>query len=271
MNRLSPYKALAACPIDGFRFEILRCDSADYMPFHSHDKGHFVFVLKGEVDDSRKRQSYSRGPKSLTYLPAGEVHATGCSEGSEILQFVIDPEAFRQYENFGLKMDHAAECSSSASQWLAMRMHSELIRKDDLSPLMLKGMGLELLASMSREIAPSEMHEAPGWLRSAKDYLHAHFAENVSVDQLALAVSIHPAHLMRCFRRVYRCTIGDYIRNLRIDYARVLLLTSNASSSSIALLAGFSDQSHFIRAFKAATGMTPSNFQKVHQKASEVQ
>jgi AraC family transcriptional regulator len=130
---------------------------------------------------------------------------------------------------------------------------------------MLKGLGLELLTLTARASkGPPEFR--PVWLNRAKDYLHENFADNLSIDELALAVGVHPGHLMRCFRREYGCTIGDYVRKLRIDYASLMLLRAESSLSSIATSSGFSDQSHFIRTFKAATGLTPSAFQRTHRK-----
>jgi AraC family transcriptional regulator len=59
------------------------------------------------------------------------------------------------------------------------------------------------------------------------------------------------------FRQEYGCTLGDYLRNLRIGFASRRLATSSAPLAEIALAAGFADQSHFTKAFRRATGMTP--------------
>jgi AraC family transcriptional regulator len=73
---------------------------------------------------------------------------------------------------------------------------------------------------------------------------------------------VHPAHLAREFRRRYQQTIGEYVRSLRIEFARQELHTSDKPISEIAIGAGFFDQSHFARTFKLITGFPPAAFRK---------
>jgi AraC family transcriptional regulator len=100
--------------------------------------------------------------------------------------------------------------------------------------------------------------------------LHAHFAEEVTIDNLAAAVGVHPTHLMRTFRRFHRCTVGEYLRSLRVEHACHLLSTSDAPLAGIALSTGFSDQSHFSHAFKRQKGMPPAAFRKESQQTNSI-
>jgi AraC family transcriptional regulator len=131
-----------------------------------------------------------------------------------------------------------------------------------MTSLMLEGLLLELLAAMSRDGTNRAESHPPRWLRQARDLLHAHFTESLSPDAVAAAVGVHPSHLMDGFRQHYHCTLGDYVRRLRVEYAAHLLAASEMPASQIAYAAGFADQSHFCRTFKQLTGMTPTQFQK---------
>lgn len=68
------------------------------------------------------------------------------------------------------------------------------------------------------------------------------------------AAGVHPVHLCREFRRHYRVTIGDFLRSLRIDRARTLLINTRDPICDIALACGFADQSHFSTTFKTPRG-----------------
>jgi transcriptional regulator GlxA family with amidase domain len=59
------------------------------------------------------------------------------------------------------------------------------------------------------------------------------------------------------FRRVFRATVGEYVRRLRVDAAQRMLTNSDISLAQIALETGFADQSHLTRVFRRATGLTP--------------
>jgi AraC family transcriptional regulator len=74
---------------------------------------------------------------------------------------------------------------------------------------------------------------------------------------------VHPTHLARVFRQFERRTVGDFIREARIRYARQRMLESKAPLVEIALAAGFADQTHFTRSFKRLTGMTPTEFRRI--------
>ncbi|HLK61072.1 MAG TPA: helix-turn-helix domain-containing protein, partial [Chthonomonadaceae bacterium] len=72
-------------------------------------------------------------------------------------------------------------------------------------------------------------------LRQAQALLHTQFAENLTLSQMAETVGVHPMHLARLFRQHCRCTLGDYVRQLRVDYACRELASSDASLVEIAL------------------------------------
>ena len=146
---------------------------------------------------------------------------------------------------------------------LAMRLYSEFRYRDALAPLAMEGLMLELLAAAGRCPASSADPRPARWLRQARDLVQGQFSENLSLQDIALAVGVHPAHLARSFRQQYDCTIGDYVRNLRMEQARQQLATTDTPLCDIALAIGYSDQSHFATAFKRHTGVTPTQFRKM--------
>jgi len=138
----------------------------------------------------------------------------------------------------------------------------EFRREDVLSNLSIEALVLEIMVESCRSSAV-ESSTPPRWLRRAIDYLHAHYAEAPTVGDIAEAVGVHPAHLSRMFRRHEGVTVGDYLRRLRIEAARDMLAGSDRPLGEIALQTGFSDQSHFSRLFRAATGHTPASYRRI--------
>jgi AraC-like DNA-binding protein/response regulator of citrate/malate metabolism len=99
-------------------------------------------------------------------------------------------------------------------------------------------------------------------VRKAMAYVHAHYAEQVSLKDIAAHIGLSKQHLIRSFRSEIGVTPIDYLRRYRIRQAKILLETSDKSVTEVALEVGFSDGSYFSRAFRRETGVSPSAYRK---------
>jgi AraC family transcriptional regulator len=146
---------------------------------------------------------------------------------------------------------------------IAVRLYDEFRIRDDAATLAISGLVLEMLAGACRARARTVNTASVAWLARCREMLHARFRERIFLDEIAREVKIHPSHLARVFRRAHRCTLGEYVRRLRIEFACRQLAGSTTALLDIALDAGFSDQSHFCRAFKRQIGLTPTEFRRM--------
>ncbi|MGH9636641.1 MAG: helix-turn-helix transcriptional regulator, partial [Candidatus Angelobacter sp.] len=94
----------------------------------------------------------------------------------------------------------------------------------------------------------------------AREYVHAHYAENLTLAQVARAAGVHPVYLGHIFRQEFGETLGEYLNRLRVCAAAGMLAYSALPLSSVAADLGFYDQSHFTRVFRQLTGATPGTF-----------
>jgi AraC-like DNA-binding protein len=105
----------------------------------------------------------------------------------------------------------------------------------------------------------------PAWAKELREIIQDQIDTNLalSLKDVSQSLHVHPAYLSREFSKYFNdLSFGDYIRKLRIEKAIQLLGDSKYSLGEIAYLAGFSDQSHFIRIFKKHTGKNPSSYRK---------
>lgn len=107
---------------------------------------------------------------------------------------------------------------------------------------------------------PSHRGGAPRWLGSVLEILHEEFDRPLTLERIAREVGLHPVHLSRAFRHYHGEGIGQYLTGVRVRFAAGKLGRSAMPIAQIALLAGFSDQSHFTRVFRRHTGFTPGSF-----------
>lgn len=140
------------------------------------------------------------------------------------------------------------------------RLYKEFRAGDAAAALTVEGLVLETLGAAARRMTRCQSPARPEWLRRARDFIHEHFAAGVSLTGLAASVEVHPSHLTRMFRRHYGCSVGDYVRRLRLEYAAHELIASDQPLAEIAAAAGFYDQSHFTHTFKSHLKMTPAEY-----------
>ena len=93
-------------------------------------------------------------------------------------------------------------------------------------------------------------------------YIQDHYAEDVSVDQIAASASISASECLRCFHDMIGTTPNQYLRGQRLQRAAELLCGTTLQVTAIAAQCGFEDSSYFARTFKKRTGMTPTQYRK---------
>lgn len=239
-----------------------RYEPATSLARHSHTRAYFCLVVQGghrETTGSRIRQC---GPSSVVLHPPGEVHANQFgSAGSRLFRVEVDHGWLAKLGECGVRVDTPAEAHGGPNSLVAMRLFHESHVRDTLLPLMIEALTLELVVGLTRR------HEErrPDWLPRVEDYLRAHFAEPLRLDDLARAAGVHPSHLNRVFRARHGASIGEYARRLRVESASRELTTTSTPIAEIAASAGFADQSHFSRVFARITGVSPARYRKLHR------
>ena len=158
------------------------------------------------------------------------------------------------------------EITGPLSSWLANRVIREFMSQDDVAPLAMEGVLLEMLAESARSSDETHGSSAPGWLRRVRELLQDSYLDAPGLSALAGIAGVHPVHLSREFHKHFHMTVGEYIRKRRIEHASELLSNSDLSMAEIANTCGFSDQSHFCALFKRHSGMTPGKFRDVQPR-----
>lgn len=131
-------------------------------------------------------------------------------------------------------------------------------------PLGAKIAWLELMAQIlaAASIRPPVLRSDPAAVRRARDFLHDHPDELVSLDRIASAAGVSKFHLVRLFHAAVGMTPYRYHLCVRAERARTLL-DGGAAPSEAAVAAGFFDQSHFTRVFKHIFGIPPGTYARV--------
>jgi AraC family transcriptional regulator len=234
------------------------------IPRHSHESAYFGLVLQGTYRETYEGRARECGPSTLLFHPAGELHD---ERHDDVLVRIFSIELSAAWRDRlpeqAAPLRTPACFRSGPLVRLALRLYDESRKDDPVAPLAIEGLMLEVLAETCRQGVHLAESRVPRWLRQVRDLLNDQYAADLSLESIASSVNVHPTHLCRAFRQHYRCTPGDFVRQLRIERARQYLAESDTPLAEIALRVGYSDQSHFATAFKRLTGITPSRFRKM--------
>jgi AraC family transcriptional regulator len=218
-------------------------------------------VRQGNYTESYGAKTRACGPLTFAFHPPGEIHSEKF-DNVEARSFNIEFTAawLDQMREQSVKLDGPVHFQGGPLTTLACKLYREFQTMDSLSHLAIQGLILEIIAETSRRQQSAHNTKPPAWLSRVREILHDRFADGLELNDIAELVGVHPVHMATVFRRHYRCTIGDYLRRLRLQHACRELAYSNKALAEIAVATGYTDQSHFSRTIKSALGVTPSEY-----------
>jgi AraC family transcriptional regulator len=217
---------------------------------HSHHGESFLnVVLEGSLVDRCGTRTLVAQKGDVVFHAAGEERVNTFDSDTRLFNVGLDPAWTAEAPHLDSRLlDHrllALRIGRLRREWAAggERLTTESFAADliDLAP-----------------VATMASRSTPRWLLDARDLLHERSSSSLTLAALAGRVGVHPIHLHRTFRARYGCTIGAYVRRLRVEGACARLARGRAPLAEVALDAGFADQSHFTRMFKRIVGVTPA-------------
>ncbi len=231
---------------------------------HTHESASFSLVLQGAYTEMYEQKSRFCKPSTIVIHPPQESHSVDFADAkARILNIKISRQRYHQICEHSKVLNYPKSLLNNETVYLINRLHREFSRKDEVSSLAIEGLILEILAEVSRKQSSEKKspNKTSHWIKEVDDFLQSNFAESLTLEEIAKIADVHSVHLSRVFREKYGCTIGEYIRKLRIEFA-CRQIKKDTPMSEIALSAGFADQSHFTRIFKSQLGITPTEFRK---------
>lgn len=231
-------------------------------PKHRHERACFHFLLQGGYAERQEKRFAQCNTFSLSFQPCGFEHSyRGATEtASRALSIELGEKWLARLQEHSVFLEEPANSAGGLALSLMTRLYSEFCSMQSGSLLAIEALALEIAVETSRRKQIASERKPPVWLQKVTDLLNDQFAESLSLSHVAAAGGVHPVHLARTFRQFHHCTVGEYLRRIRIEFACRKMIQSDSTLVEIAVAAGFSDQSQFCHTFKRAIGMTPAEF-----------
>lgn len=104
-------------------------------------------------------------------------------------------------------------------------------------------------------------------IKAMLQFIHEHYAEEISTAGIAASASLSESECIRCFRRTINTTPGQYLKNYRLQTAAGLLISTDEKAGNISAACGFTDAAYFTKLFRETMGCTPGEFRKARRDA----
>jgi AraC-like DNA-binding protein len=96
-------------------------------------------------------------------------------------------------------------------------------------------------------------------------FIAQRYTEQITVQQIADAVKLHPNYAMNLFQKTFGTTLINYLTQHRVSHAQRLLATTDLTVADAAFSSGFNSISRFNDAFRRACGCTPREYRRSHR------
>ena len=244
---------------------LVLCGETEYL-LHA---GEMIFVntnvlhklKRGQRDTPCRINSLVFAPEFVSGFPQSIIQQRyiapliRCSPLSEVVLRPSVPwqkEAIRRFQN-------------AFAAFIGDRFGYEIIMQAELMQMLLL-----ILENLQDRICESPLMQNKDAVRIKQmlGFIHAHYAEPLTVSQIAASCVISESECYRCFRKVLDTSPIDYLLQYRIRAAAGLLSGSDLSVSDICFATGFNSPSYFAKVFRQELYMSPRKYRATHQIGS---
>ncbi|MBQ7206381.1 MAG: helix-turn-helix transcriptional regulator [Lentisphaeria bacterium] len=199
-----------------------------------------------------------RLPGSAWEMPRGAVR--------DVISFSCSPDVLKIMETLGMKIDRAGWhfVMTEELEVLISRLRSALRElhtpgaTDAVDWLCFSLMGHLLFRENTPAAEPTEEDR----IRNISIWFRMHFAENVSIDEVAAANGMSRAAFFKAWKKNFSVTPSQYIIGLRLEAAARSLCETNVSVADIVREVHFAGEYMFYRRFRQKYGMTPGEYRR---------
>ena len=251
---------------------------------HYHDYYELVVFEEGDIQYICEGCIYHPQYGDIILIPPGKFHMSAInSECTRYKRhvFYLYPSAFKtighdaltSFLNRTTKGDMFGFCLTDAKQEFMDKLTCLKETFSQESSQLKKALGLSYIIQIfyllnQTSCQPKNVVSSlPENILILQHYIDDNFSKILSVSQVAEHFFYSREYLSRLFRKYFDTTISDYIMKRRISESQALIM-QGIPLIDIAYQVGFGSLSTFIRAFKAVTNMTPSEYRKIKNKTS---
>ena len=250
----------------------LQCGHFIYEPgYHlvreSFESFLLIYVEKGCLTLEYEAEKHNASAGDFVFIDCYKLHEYYTESGCQCLWCHFDGiTAKAMYSNIVSRLGNVFHMPDAYKNVTKMQMIVDTFDKGKIvrEPLLSKYLNDIMTAFLLYVPTTDKMRNYAGIAEDTITYINEHFAEDISIDELAERAGISPYHFIRTFKKETGFTPHEYVVGTRMATARYLLKNTRLSVKDICFQTGFSSESVFCSAFKKRHEMTPAQYRSLN-------
>jgi len=236
---------------------------------HAHDFYELEIVAGGQVKTVLNGKEYTVGCGTVFFLSPADFHEYKYESGFDLYNIQFTSEAVSSSvlerlidigaNKFTPPSDRFDEI---CSLFFVMRGRINGAEDDEILTRLLESIILILMKEANPACALKTSGTPDESIQRAMMYIHSHFKETPLLSEVAEAVHLNPNYFCTKFHEYTGKTYKEYLRGIKLRYARRLIIATSLPMIDIAETCGYLTQSHFNREFKEHYGTSPFAMRK---------
>jgi AraC family transcriptional regulator len=228
--------------------------------WHYHENLRYSYIVNGgNIEKGRGWQQEHLTGGLVFYYPGLEHKNENYLASTRVFNIEIDNDFFSQYEVYNSVPLNIDPYNELQCKILMFKIFRERYIADEYSALSINELCLALTQSSQQH---KQYRQAPAWVKNIYSLLHDNRNSHFTLYELSCLLQVHPVTISKNFSRYFGCTLGEYIRRIKVSRAVSLLANPKYSLTEIAYECGFVDQSHFTKTFLHITRALPKAYRK---------
>ena len=259
---------------------VIRRNVLGFVNWHWHEELQFCLVTRGAVDFHVSETVLSLSPGQGIFINAGQLHMARDGDGQgAYLCLDFHPRLIAGTAGGAVERDRVTPYVQDRGIVCCPLLPSVPWQREALDKLqiLLDTDREDALALVIRLLELWQVLET-GFLRPAHrghpqspqrqpvremaQFIHDHFDQELTLDQIAASAALSPGACCRLFKRHMGCSPFTYVQNLRLQRAARLLETTDEPITQVAARCGYGSPSYFTKSFREKTGLSPSAYRK---------
>ncbi|AJY75083.1 helix-turn-helix domain-containing protein [Paenibacillus beijingensis] len=227
---------------------------------HSHNTLELSYFLKGEQIISLNDKTIESRVYDLVGYQPGCEHQ-GVLTPQEVLTIKLDIK----YRSLVQGCSFQLRDKSGIIRWLFEQIDYEHSNKRVGSDRMIRNYAENIILHIIRHYKTASNVSLQETFYELLHYITHNCSLDITLEQMASIMNVSKSYLHKVFRTYTGSTPLHYLNEARINYAKKLLTSTDASIQDVSYAAGFNDSRYFSRVFKQVTNQSPSTWKKNSQ------